>query len=103
MISDVACGSVTAVPDSDKVVCITDGSMDKYRGTLTMVGGKKAENITDDVTFYDVIGEKSILMLTDYNLDRSRGDLKYFGGKELKMVDSDVSGFFSIGNAKECP
>ena len=103
VISDVACGSVVAAPDSDKVVCITDGSMNKRRGTLTVVGGKKAENIADDVTFYDVIGEKSILMLTDYNLDRNRGDLKYFGGKEPKMVDSDVSGFFKIGNAGICP
>ncbi|MEY8337089.1 zinc ribbon domain-containing protein [Lachnospiraceae bacterium 62-35] len=103
VVSDAAINSVVEIPESSGVLCITDGNSDKNRGTLTLVKGKKTNNIADDVSYFDAVGEKAVIMLTDYNSSRRRGDLKYFQGKEVKTIDTDVSGFYSIGNSGGCP
>ena len=102
-VSDVAIGSVVKVPDSSMVVCIVDGDEDDKLGTLVSFKGGKSETIADDVTYYDVMGEKAIVMLSDYDFDRHTGDLLYFQGKKCETVETDVQAFFAKGNTGMCP
>ena len=94
ILSDVSVYSVQSVPGSSAVICISDPNRDKDRGTLTMIKGKKAEKLSDDVNDYYAFGENSVAMLTEYNYDRMKGDLRYYNGKETYMVDTDVRNFF---------
>ncbi|MBS6954856.1 MAG: zinc ribbon domain-containing protein [Enterocloster asparagiformis] len=94
VLSDVSVYSVQSVPKSSVVLCISDPNKDKNRGTLTLVKGKKAEKLAEDVNDYYAFGENSVAMLTEYNYDRMKGDLKYYNGKEAYLIDSDVRNFF---------
>ena len=94
VLSDVSVYSVQSVPKSSAVLCISDPNKDKNRGTLTLVKGKKAEKLAEDVNDYYAFGENSVAMLTEYNYDRMKGDLKYYNGKEAYLIDSDVRNFF---------
>ena len=55
------------------------------------------------MTYYDVMGEKAIVMLSDYDFDRHTGDLLYFQGKKCETVETDVQAFFAKGNTGMCP
>lgn len=103
LLSDVAYGSVTEVPDSSMVVCIVDGDEDDHIGTLVSLKNGKDKKIADDVYCFDIMGEKSIVMLSDYDMDRQNGDLMYFQGKKTSLIDSDVIGFYPKGNEGQCP
>lgn len=103
LLSDVAYGSVTEVPDSSMVVCIVDGDEDDHIGTLVSLKNGKDEKIADDVYCFDIMGEKSMVMLSDYDIDRQSGDLMYFQGKKTSLIDSDVIGFYPKGNEGQCP
>ncbi len=81
-------------PESGAVLCMTDFDDKRNYGTLVMLEGSEKTKIADDVSYWRVMDEDTVLFLTEYNNDRSRGDLRYYNGKTAETIDVDVRAVF---------
>lgn len=59
-----------------------------------MLEGSEKTKIADDVSYWRVMDEDTVLFLTEYNNDRNRGDLRYYNGKTAETIDVDVRAVF---------
>ena len=73
---------------------MTDFDDKRNYGTLVMLEGSEKTKIADDVSYWRVMDEDTVLFLTEYNNDRNRGDLRYYNGKTAETIDVDVRAVF---------
>ena len=76
------------------MLCMTDFDDKRNYGTLVMLEGSEKTKIADDVSYWRVMDEDTVLFLTEYNNDRNRGDLRYYNGKTAETIDVDVRAVF---------
>ena len=74
--------------------CSADFDDKRNYGTLVMLEGSEKTKIADDVSYWRVMDEDTVLFLTEYNNDRNRGDLRYYNGKTAETIDVDVRAVF---------